>query len=187
MDEKPRRSGVRYADRVGPLAEDTRGAANGRVDPSDMVLGLRNYFKAEKMRRSQVESDELKAPQRQGWVVWWSLRCPVARKAQRQNDPSAPLAAKRSQIDTDIAIAVWGCPQAMVQYETVGFKDKSVNKVRDVNFRFECVRSRHQVDQQGRAFVTVGPPPWAGWGRLDRAPISGEIDRSVHCSVGRIR
>ena len=67
MDEKPRRSGVLYADRVGPLAEDTRGAANGRVDPSDMVLGLRNYFKAEKMRRSQVESDELKAPQRQGW------------------------------------------------------------------------------------------------------------------------
>src|SRR6516162_131814 len=111
------------------------------------------------MRRPRPESDELKAAQRQGWVVRWSLRSPVARNAQRQNDPSAPLVAKRSQIDTEIAMAAWRCPQAMVQYETVGFKEKSVNKMCDVNFRFECVRSRHQVDQQSRAFVTVGPPP----------------------------
>jgi hypothetical protein len=53
MDEKPRRGRALYADRVGPLAEDTRGAANGRVNPSNMLLSLGNYFKAEKMRRPQ--------------------------------------------------------------------------------------------------------------------------------------
>jgi hypothetical protein len=84
------------------------------VEPaSGVTTGLADRKLSEDGRFERV-LDELKAAQRQGWVVRRYRRPGVARKAQRQNSRLALLSAKRPQINLDMAIAVSGTVKAMV-------------------------------------------------------------------------